>query len=230
MNNRVLHHPKPQRPIHPLPTTSPPPNLASTNSLQDSSSYQRFSSPPVQQQGQPSYPNPPAHYQPHSPQQQPSYQSPSPQFFTPAAQSSYQQQPTWINPSPLNQRIPASNDDMYGSFGLNDATTQMGVQFGKHAFSAGSAYLDQNFTKYLPLPLSKLKHSFNVSNYYVLVKLKLLLFPWTHKGWARQLDRSDVSGMVQGYKPPRDDINCPDLYIPGQSRPFNFLVYAYAMA
>lgn len=27
--------------------------------------------------------------------------------------------------------------------------------------------------------------------------------------------RNEVSGATEGYKPPREDINAPDLYIPG---------------
>ena len=32
-----------------------------------------------------------------------------------------------------------------------------------------------------------LKHYFNVSNSYVLHKLRILLFPWRHKPWSRRL-------------------------------------------
>ncbi|SGZ23754.1 BQ5605_C023g09630 [Microbotryum silenes-dioicae] len=99
--------------------------------------------------------------------------------------------------------------------GMNDATTAMGVQFGKHAFGAGQAYLDKNFTRLLPL--AHLKHSFNVSNSYVLQKLRLVLWPWRHRPWSRSLKRSESSGVAEGWKPPRDDINCPDLYIPVMS-------------
>lgn len=99
--------------------------------------------------------------------------------------------------------------------GMNDATTQMGVQFSKHAFSAGSAYLDKNFLRLLPL--QHLKHSFNVSNEYVLNKLRLVLWPWRHRVWSRSVRRSETSGLGEGWKAPRDDINCPDLYIPGKT-------------
>lgn len=99
--------------------------------------------------------------------------------------------------------------------GMNDATAQMGVQFGKHAFDAGTAYIDKNFTRLLPL--AHLKHSFNVSNSYVLMKLRLVLWPWRHRPWSRSLRRSETSGVAEGWKPPREDINCPDLYIPGMN-------------
>lgn len=64
------------------------------------------------------------------------------------------------------------------------------------------------------LPVSNLKHQFNVSNAYVLQKLRLVLFPWRHRPWSRQVRRSDTTGQNEGYKPPREDINSPDLYIP----------------
>ncbi|GAA5995403.1 protein transporter YIF1 [Rhodotorula paludigena] len=95
---------------------------------------------------------------------------------------------------------------------MNDATAQMGVQFGKHAFTAGQAYLDKNFVRLLPL--AHLKHSFNVSNGYVLNKLRLVLWPWRHKPWSRGVVRNESTGVAEGWKAPRDDLNCPDLYIP----------------
>lgn len=96
--------------------------------------------------------------------------------------------------------------------GMNDATAQMGVQFGKSAVAAGQDYVEKNFTRYLPLQL--IKTSFSVTNFYVLNKLRLVLFPWRHKPWARQVRRSGDGGGVEGWMPPRDDINAPDLYIP----------------
>jgi hypothetical protein len=45
------------------------------------------------------------------------------------------------------------------------------------------------------------------------------VFPWRHKPWSRQMRRNEVSGAMEGYKPPREDINAPDLYIPGTSPP-----------
>jgi len=98
---------------------------------------------------------------------------------------------------------------------MNDATAQMGVQFGKHALTAGQAYLDKNFTRLLPL--AHLKHSFNVSNGYVVNKLRLIVWPWRHRPWSRSVVRNEGTGVAEGWKPPREDLNCPDLYIPGAS-------------
>jgi hypothetical protein len=64
--------------------------------------------------------------------------------------------------------------------------------------------------------MTLLKHQFNVSNSYVLHKLRLVLFPWRHRPWSRKVRRSEVNGQTEGWQPPREDINSPDLYIPGQ--------------
>lgn len=113
---------------------------------------------------------------------------------------------------------------------MNDATAQMGVQFGQHMAAVGGEYVQKNFNALLPMPV--LKHYFNVSNSYVLHKLRIVLFPWRHKPWSRAHRHSSGGGHVSsayaestsavktassgadGYLPPRDDVNSPDLYIP----------------
>lgn len=80
------------------------------------------------------------------------------------------------------------------------------------------------FGKMLPsgmkLPgTSSLKKYFNVDNAYVKNKLTLLLFPFKHKQWQRETEQEYVNNNgVQGVqtvaKPPRGDVNAPDLYIP----------------
>lgn len=63
------------------------------------------------------------------------------------------------------------------------------------------------------IPLPAVKHHFKVSNSYVVKKIGLVLFPWRHKPWARKTYRME-NGQAE-WLPPRDDINSPDLYIPG---------------
>jgi hypothetical protein len=70
------------------------------------------------------------------------------------------------------------------------------------------------------LPVSVLKHHFNVSNSYVMQKLRLLIFPWRHKPWSRKVRRSEQG--TNDWQPPREDINSPDLYIPS---PYSFLLH-----
>jgi hypothetical protein len=74
--------------------------------------------------------------------------------------------------------------------------------------------------------MAQLKQSFNVSNSYVSKKLRLLVFPWRHRSWNRRVLRSaspphgnpsqpqPAQIPTEGYLPPRDDTNSPDLYIP----------------
>jgi protein transport protein YIF1 len=115
------------------------------------------------------------------------------------------------------------------AWGVNDVTAQMGMQFGRSAVAAGQDYVEKNVSKNALnsslilnsngiqintyLPVSLLKHQFNVSNSYVLQKLRLVIFPWRHRPWSRQVRKSDA-GQNEGWKPPREDINSPDLYIP----------------
>jgi hypothetical protein len=66
--------------------------------------------------------------------------------------------------------------------------------------------------------VSALKHYFNVSNSYVITKLRIILFPWRHRPWLRQQRHNpDPAGGASAsslYLPPREDINSPDMYIP----------------
>ncbi|EST08980.2 Hrf1 [Kalmanozyma brasiliensis GHG001] len=171
--------------------------------------YQRFASPPIQ--------SPPG--QPYS-------------------GSSYAQPGAGPNQSYFGGGAPGQQQGWgaFGGFGaqggppiMNDATAQMGVQFGQHMAAVGGEYVQKNFNALLPMPV--LKHYFNVSNSYVLHKLRIVLFPWRHKPWSRAHRHSapgvGVSGAYsepvgvktaasggEGYLPPRDDVNSPDLYIP----------------
>ena len=62
----------------------------------------------------------------------------------------------------------------------------------------------------------------------MLKKLRLVLFPWRHKPWARQVRRSGEGG-VEGWQAPRDDINAPDLYIPSKTKCCAELTQAMAL-
>ncbi|KAG8977790.1 hypothetical protein FRB95_014567 [Tulasnella sp. JGI-2019a] len=99
------------------------------------------------------------------------------------------------------------------AWGVNDATTQMGMHLGRSAVTAGQEYVAKNFGAHIA-GMGMFKQQFNVSNSYVLQKLRVLLWPWRHKPWSRKMKRSETDGQNAGYQPPRDDINAPDLYIP----------------
>lgn len=65
--------------------------------------------------------------------------------------------------------------------------------------------------------MSALKHYFNVTNSYVLTKLRIILIPWWHRPWSRQQRHSADPATASAsslYLPPREDVNSPDMYIP----------------
>ncbi|ETW75373.1 hypothetical protein HETIRDRAFT_67728 [Heterobasidion irregulare TC 32-1] len=84
------------------------------------------------------------------------------------------------------------------------------MQLGHNAVAAGQDYVQRNLGGMIPV--THLKHHFNVSNSYVIRKLRLVLFPWRHRPWTRRMWRSEQGHSE--FQPPRDDINSPDLYIP----------------
>ncbi|KZV94464.1 YIF1-domain-containing protein [Exidia glandulosa HHB12029] len=190
MDDVKLHHPVPTRQTY-LP--EPPSTPASP---QD---YMRFSSTPSQQRGQQQYAQQQSPPQPLQPQHQQAYPVP------PTAPYGYPQQPGQ----------PGFGFVAPNMWGVNDATAQIGMQLGQSAVHAGSEYVKQNFGGAI-IPLSALKHQFQVSNSYVVNKLRLVLFPWRHKPWYRKTIRSE-GGQTDGFLAPRDDINSPDLYIPSMA-------------
>lgn len=111
-------------------------------------------------------------------------------------------QPTWdVQHDAYGQETPRSWDGYpqakdFSGFGasdmMNDATAQMGMQFGRHVAQVGGEYMQRNFRALLPMPI--LKYYFNVSNSYVLHKLRILLYPWQHKPWSRRLRYSTPYG------------------------------------
>jgi hypothetical protein len=259
--------------IHPRPShiSQPPPEPRSSTSMDASrlsgDSYSRFSSPPPVESAQ-------GQGQAHGayafggqggtfsmmgdgtapPQQQQQFMGAASSRTGPYAPQT--QGGEYMNPMGMN--VGGGQTGGFNAFGaagqwpmgMNDATAQMGMQFGKSAVAAGQDYVEKNvsppfhalsalltltlpqFSRYLPLPL--LKTSFSVTNSYVLHKLRLVLFPWRHRPWSRLPIRSNripagqdgVAGAVgaDGWMPPRDDINAPDLYIPSESFPALFPV------
>ncbi|KAI9457595.1 YIF1-domain-containing protein [Lactarius psammicola] len=149
--------------------------------------YQRYaSSPPA--------PQPPQHF-PHA--------TPYPQF---------PHQPPHLAPI-QNQGVPPNTVPDFSAWGIDGATAQFGMQLGQNAVAAGQSYVQRNLGGLIPV--THLKHHFNVSNSYVIRKLRLVVFPWRHKPWTRKLRRSETG--ISEFQPPRDDLNAPDLYIPAMA-------------
>ena len=193
-------------PTHPMYIPEPPPTPGSPHG------YQRFvgtSSPPLQQ----------PHHQGYANQNVPMY-------------SAGQPQPTqYGQPPPMHQSQQGYQQHVpdFSAWGIDGATTQLGMQLGHSAVQAGQNYVQQNVCTLRTdiiqsslttssqlaglIPVSLLKHHFNVSNSYVIHKLRLLVFPWRHKPWLRKTRR--LENGTSEWQPPREDINSPDLYIPG---------------
>ncbi|KDQ10705.1 hypothetical protein BOTBODRAFT_115475 [Botryobasidium botryosum FD-172 SS1] len=194
-----LQHPKPTHLHYGLPE---PPATPVSASGAEPQGYMRFTSTPVGGQQQQHVP-----YAQHS--MGAGYAQPQQQYHAfaggvPTQGVPLQQQQGQFTPGPIPN---------FGAWGVNDATAAMGMQLGTAAVAAGQDYMEKNFGRHLPLPL--LKHHFNVSNSYVLHKLRLVVFPWRHRPWSRQMRRTvDHNGQTGGWQPPREDINSPDLYIP----------------
>ncbi|KAI9252550.1 YIF1-domain-containing protein [Helicostylum pulchrum] len=194
-----LQHPVPQHPIPDFGTavhqTTPSPGLQQHNQYQYNQSGQQPMMPMMQQQSPMMQQQSPMMQQ----QQQPNpkmHQAYDPNAYTPQPQQQQQQQ---------------QQNNLYSQFGFNDPAAQMGMQFAGSAMAQGSAYVEKNFNRWVDIPA--LRHYFNVSNSYVMSKIRLLLFPWRNSSWNRLIMRSET-GQMEGFKPPREDVNSPDLYIP----------------
>ncbi|CAO1624749.1 unnamed protein product [Parajaminaea phylloscopi] len=151
----------------------------------------------------------------------------------------------------------------FGNFLGNDPnfnmTAQMGMHFGQQMANVGGEYVQKNLGGYLPT-MGTLRPLFNVSNSYVLHKLRVILFPWRHRPWSRahrapggggsavggvpprgsnlgshasdgaewagSADKRPQQLSLEGYAPPREDVNAPDLYVPVMS----FVTYVLLIA
>lgn len=81
----------------------------------------------------------------------------------------------------------------------------MAMQYGQQLADTGKQFMKSEIERYVPV--SRLKYYFAVDTKYVLSKLKLLFFPFTHDDWSIKYEQDNP---VQ----PRFEVNAPDLYIP----------------
>ena len=82
--------------------------------------------------------------------------------------------------------------------------------YGDKFLGAGTAFVSNNYAKYFSSTAAR--YYFDVTEAYVFNKLRLIACPFLHKGsWAR-IPEQVAGGLT--FKPPRNDINAPDLYIP----------------
>ncbi|XP_054259622.1 protein YIF1B isoform X1 [Macrosteles quadrilineatus] len=109
---------------------------------------------------------------------------------------------------------PAMGPQDYGPRGPNMMPTQLfsdplvanvAMSYGSKIVDSGKEIVDREINKYVPV--STLKYYFAVDTNYVMRKLKLLFFPFTHNDWSVKYEQNEP---VQ----PRYEVNAPDLYIP----------------
>ncbi|XP_054169216.1 protein YIF1B-A-like [Oppia nitens] len=84
-------------------------------------------------------------------------------------------------------------------------------QYGQNLVNKGKSWVGSN-----------LKYYFAVDTSYVLKKLGLVFFPFTHKDWSIRYNTNESVA-------PRDDINSPDLYIPMMAFVTYILFSAYLL-
>lgn len=131
--------------------------------------------PQPQSNFNPNYNNPTAptnYYEPYSNNKPNAYAAPA---AYPNQQSSYGQPSIYPNIAPSNAGIAAAPFAM-----LNEPMVQgMALEYGQKLADQGKQLVESQFEKYVPV--TRLKYYFAVDNNYVVKKLMLLFFPFTHR-------------------------------------------------
>lgn len=130
-------------------------------------------------------------------------------------------------PGQTSQPPPGQSNEFYSNF-FQDPTSTMAAQFAKNGLGQSNDYIQQNFGSFIP-PTSNLNYYFQISNSSVINKLRLILFPFRNKNWARLASTQPTGDGTQSsiiYAPPSQDLNAPDLYIPFMSYVTYILLWA----
>lgn len=122
------------------------------------------------------------------------------------------QQPMQSPMQPYSTRDPMKEGFPTPQFATQLLAEPMVANIAAHYGNALVGSGKQHIEKYVPV--SALRYYFAVDTDYVLMKLTLLLFPFTHKDWSVKYEQD---GPLQ----PRYERNAPDLYIPTMA----FLTY-----
>ncbi|CAG4956834.1 unnamed protein product [Colias eurytheme] len=100
---------------------------------------------------------------------------------------------------------PMASPQQIGSMLQQPIVQDMALQYGNQLAAQGRDVVKRELGKYLPV--SRMRYYFAVDTRYVLRKLLLIIFPYTHKEWMVKYDQETPVA-------PRYDLNAPDLYIP----------------
>ncbi|XP_034037734.1 protein YIF1A [Thalassophryne amazonica] len=104
--------------------------------------------------------------------------------------------------------MPGPSNDMQGGAGVNlftDPMANAAMMYGSSLANQGKDMVNKEISRFMSV--NKLKYFFAVDSRYVLKKLVLLMFPYTHQDWEVRYHRDTPLT-------PRQDVNAPDLYIP----------------
>ncbi|KAJ7543305.1 hypothetical protein O6H91_09G033100 [Diphasiastrum complanatum] len=124
---------------------------------------------------------------------------------------------------PENSNAPSINDVFYTA-GSGFVRSGLGA-YGERILGTGKEYMQSNMSRFFSG--QDLQYYFQVNDQYVKNKLKVILCPFLHKGhWTRIAEQ--VAGGLR-FKPPRHDINAPDLYIPFMAFGTYIVLCGYAL-
>uniref|UniRef100_H3C496 Protein YIF1 n=1 Tax=Tetraodon nigroviridis TaxID=99883 RepID=H3C496_TETNG len=86
-----------------------------------------------------------------------------------------------------------------------DPMANAAVMYGSSLANQGKDMVNKEISRFMSV--NKLKYFFAVDTRYVMKKLIILMFPYTHQDWEVRYHRDTPLT-------PRQDVNAPDLYIP----------------
>ncbi|CAK6964622.1 protein YIF1A [Scomber scombrus] len=105
--------------------------------------------------------------------------------------------------------VGAQSNDMQGGIGVNnlftDPMANAAMMYGSSIANQGKDMVNKEIGRFMSV--NKLKYFFAVDSKYVMKKLMILMFPYTHQDWEVRYHRDTPLT-------PRQDVNAPDLYIP----------------
>ncbi|CAG5990043.1 unnamed protein product [Menidia menidia] len=108
----------------------------------------------------------------------------------------------------------APSNDMQGGANVNnmftDPMANAAMMYGSSLANQGKDIVHKEIGRFMSV--NKLKYFFAVDTKYVLKKLMILMFPYTHQDWEVRYHRDTPLT-------PRQDVNAPDLYIPCKFSP-----------
>ncbi|KAG8003951.1 Protein YIF1A, partial [Nibea albiflora] len=103
----------------------------------------------------------------------------------------------------------APTSDIHAGSGADnlftDPMANAAMMYGSSLANQGKDMVNKEISRFMSV--NKLKYFFAVDTRYVLKKLMILMFPYTHQDWEVRYHRDTPL-------PPRQDVNAPDLYIP----------------